>query len=149
LEFSLGPAVGSANTTAVVQAAILDIRVPQRTFDVPPLAHPLDATLGGQVRLLGYDADRASGRVTLVWQAPFPLNARYQVFVHVLDASARIMAQVDAVPVSGTRPTTGWLPGEVIVDQYTLPLQNAAALEVGMFDTLNGRRLGLVRIELP
>jgi hypothetical protein len=105
--------------------------------------------LGGLLRLLGYDVDRADGRVTVVWQALQLMDTSYQVFVHALDASGRIVAQVDAVPVSGTRPTTGWLAGEVIVDSYTLPLQNAAALEVGMFDYLKGQRLGVVRIEWP
>ena len=154
LEFSLRSAAGGADPggadpAGTVQAAALEIRTPQRSFEVPPLAHPLDVEWGGQVRLLGYDAERTNGRVTLVWQALLPMNTRYEVFVHALDAGGQIIAQVDAVPVGGTRPTMGWLPGEVIVDTYTLPLQNAAALEAGMFDYLNGQRLGIVRIEFP
>ncbi|MEP7357614.1 MAG: hypothetical protein ABI847_10275, partial [Anaerolineales bacterium] len=148
LEFSLRTAAGR-DIAEAVQAALFDIRVPDRTFDIPPLAHTLNANFGGLVRLVGYDADRAAGRVTIVWQAARAMDSSYQVFVHALDAGGQIIAQADAVPAGGRRPTTGWLPGEVVVDPYSLPLQNADALEVGLVDPLTRQRLGVVRIELP
>jgi hypothetical protein len=148
LEFSLRAADGS-DIFGTIQAGVLDIRVPERTFDGPPLAHPLNVEMSGLVRLLGYDADRAANQVTLVWQAVSPMDTSYQVFVHALDAGGQIVAQADAVPVGGTRPTTGWLPGEVVVDRYALALEGAAALEVGMVDPVTRKRLGIVRVELP
>jgi hypothetical protein len=32
------------------------------------------------------------------------------------------LAQHDGVPAGGARPTTGWLPGEVVVDRHALAL---------------------------
>ena len=34
---------------------VVSVQATERTFDVPPISHPLTATLGGQVQLLGYD----------------------------------------------------------------------------------------------
>jgi hypothetical protein len=50
------------------------------------------------------------------------------------------------VPVQGTAPTSGWLPGEVIEDHYEVPLAKDAPpwkydIFVGMYDPLTGQRL--------
>ena len=42
--------------------------------------------------------------------------------MQLLDANGVPRAQADAVPVSGRRPTTSWLPGEILTDPYTLQL---------------------------
>ncbi|MFQ6059241.1 MAG: hypothetical protein ACE5MB_10245, partial [Anaerolineae bacterium] len=47
------------------------------------------------------------------------------------------------------RPTTGWLPGEVITDEYAIPVDSDAppgdyVLEIGMYDALTGERLPVV-----
>ena len=49
------------------------------------------------------------------------------------------------VPAAGARPTTGWLPGEVIHDTHPLTLAPDASpgrylLEVGMYDPTSGER---------
>ena len=62
------------------------------------------------------------------------------------------------MPAAGARPTTGWLPGEIIRDIHTLTVAPDAppgryALEVGMYDPASGERLCLPdggdRILLP
>jgi len=60
--------------------------------------------------------------LTLTWQGLAPLAENYTVFVQVLDANDRIVGQVDAWPVQGTRPTSQWMPGETITDPYTVQL---------------------------
>lgn len=60
--------------------------------------------------------------LTLTWQALTALSADYTVFVQVLDADDRIVGQVDAWPVQGTRPTSQWTPGSIISDPYGVQL---------------------------
>jgi hypothetical protein len=60
--------------------------------------------------------------VALTWQALAPLAEDYTVFVQVLDANDGIVAQVDSWPVQGTFPTSQWVPGESVEDQYQVPL---------------------------
>jgi hypothetical protein len=50
------------------------------------------------------------------------------------------------VPAGWTRPTTGWLPGEVIVDTHTLAIPPDApagtyTLQSGLYDPDTGVRL--------
>ena len=135
-------------------AALLTITVhaPERTFDLPFAQYPISATLDGQATLLGYDlvsdtlAPGQSFDLTLYWQAQATAGTSYVVFVHLLDEAERIYAQSDRVPAASTRPTTGWLPGEVIRDAHTLTLAPDAppgqyVLEVGMYDPASGERL--------
>ncbi len=60
--------------------------------------------------------------LTLTWQGLTPLSENYTVFVQVLDAADRIVGQIDAWPVQGTRPTSQWPPGQTISDPYRVPL---------------------------
>ena len=122
--------------------AALNLRAPQRSFSVPPMAQVLNANLGPAVRLLGYDRDAAG--VTLYWQALAETDTSYAVFVHALDAGGAILSQVDALPLGGARPTTGWLAGEVLADRYNLALGQATWVEVGMYDPVTRQRLGTV-----
>jgi hypothetical protein len=128
-----------------VPIASLTVRVPPRSFTVPPMAQTLNAALG-PVTLLGYNRDAAG--ITLYWQARASLDTSYAVFVHALDATGTMVSQVDALPLGGTRPTTGWLPGEVLADRYALPLSGATSLEVGMYDPATRQRLGTIAIPL-
>ena len=84
--------------------------------------------------------------LTLYWQARKKMEASYKVFTHLLDAQNRIWGQNDSIPVGGTYPTTAWLPGEVIVDEYEIPVKLDASpggcvIEVGMYDAKTMERL--------
>jgi hypothetical protein len=125
--------------------ADLDLRLPDRSFSLPAISHPRDDDFGGLVKFLGYDL--APNEVTLYWQALAPMDSGYAVFVHALDADDRILAQVDSVPRNGARPTTGWLPGEVLADPYGLEWEGAAKIEIGLYEPRSGDRLGSVVIQ--
>ncbi|MGH2521269.1 MAG: 6-pyruvoyl-tetrahydropterin synthase-related protein [Anaerolineales bacterium] len=127
-----------------VELARLDLRAPERSFAIPPIAHPRGDEFGGQIKLLGYDL--TSSGITLYWQALAEMDVSYTVFVHALDSSDHILAQVDALPLSGARPTTGWLPGEVLADPYPLSLAGAAKIEIGLYNAQSGERLGTVAL---
>jgi hypothetical protein len=77
--------------------------------------------------------------LTLYWQARTSMVKSYTVFAHLLDADSRIWAQQDGIPVSGARPTKGWVPGEVIRDEVQLAVDPQAppgdyVIEVGLYD---------------
>lgn len=120
----------------------LEIALPPATFDLPNPQRPLDARLGSTARLLGLDV--LTGGVRLYWQALEPSEAPLSIFVHALAADGRILTQHDGAPAAGTRPTTGWVPDEVIADDHPMPLPAAwAALAVGIYDPTTGDRLKL------
>jgi hypothetical protein len=143
LQLSLSNVPGIAKPAPI---ASLNLRVPARSFAAPPMAHVINTMLGQPVKLLGYDLDPDG--VTLYWQAVAGMDTSYSVFVHALDAAGAIVSQVDAPPLNGNRPTTGWLPGEVLADHYTVSPGDAKSLEVGLYDPTTRRRLGTINIPL-
>lgn len=132
----------------------LEVAGRPRRFDVPPMQHRVGARLGDVAELLGYDVVEpvAPGGVlsiTLYWRAIGPSEVPLTAFVHLLDSENRVRGQVDHVPGDGAYPTTGWLPGEVLVDTYHVPVSADLPLgrypvEVGMYDPATGVRLPVV-----
>lgn len=137
-----------------------------RSFSLPPhlgesrAAPLLDAQFGDRIHLRGYElpAQAQSGRiglhsgesgdllVTLYWQADGPVPIDYTVFVHLLNEDGALRSQHDAPPAEGARPTSGWLPGEVISDTVALTLSADLSvgryrLAVGLYSPLDGQRL--------
>ncbi|MBN1139796.1 MAG: hypothetical protein JXM73_24710, partial [Anaerolineae bacterium] len=116
------------------------------------LSHPLLATLGNQVRFLGYDLSSDTVQagdafsVTLYWQALRPMEIGYHVFTHLAMPSGKVVAQQDGVPRQGAYPTDLWQTGEVVADTYQVTVDPAVApsayeLEVGMYRLENLKRL--------
>jgi hypothetical protein len=84
--------------------------------------------------------------VALAWRATQTPEVGYSVFVHVQGADGRVWAQSDAGPANWTRPTTGWLPGEYVLDVHTLTLPGDLpagdySLWTGLYDPASGERL--------
>jgi hypothetical protein len=116
---------------------------------LPPPDHPVDASFGGVVRLLGYslDDDRVSpgdsANLTLYWQALAPLDDDYTVFTHLLGdhnpaTGGPLWAGHDGQPDGGHYPTTAWQPGQVILDVHPLTVPTDAPpgdyqLEAGLY----------------
>lgn len=136
----------SETETFTLPLAHLTVQVPERNFTRPPISYPQEAVFADQIRWLGYDLD-ADG-ITLYWQGLALMETSYVAFVHRLDESGRLVAQIDRPPLNGTRPTTSWLPGEILTDYYPLPMTDAAAFAIGFYDPETQVRLGTVMIEL-
>lgn len=130
----------------------LEVSVPPRLFELPAIPSPLTARFGSSIELLGYGLSAETltpGRpltVTLYWRAVEQMATRYTVSVQLLDAQGRIVAQADAEPGQGARPTPGWLPPEIITDPYTLALPAEMAsgvytLQTVVYDPRSGARL--------
>ena len=104
---------------------------------------PRRADLANQARLLGYalGAEQVAPGdtllLTLYWQALAPMENRYTVFTHLLDANGQIVAQMDSEPQGGGLPTDGWVVGQLVQDNYALTIGDTTSgthtLVVGMY----------------
>lgn len=98
--------------------------VPTDAAPVPTI--PLVAGFGDAIRLRGVDLSSFSpGRsldVRLYWQAVATPPANYTAFVHLVGPDGRLVAQLDSPPGRGTYTTDRWLPGEMILDTYSISL---------------------------
>jgi len=132
--------------------------------EAPQPDHFLRLTFGDGIELAGYDAPDWAVRgepfrVALYWHAVCsearseaecravePIAADYKVFVHLLTADGRLLAQDDSEPVAWTYPTSRWRAGEYIMDEHWLTLPPDAPrgvvwLSVGLYDPASGARL--------
>lgn len=151
---------GQALPSRVVIAPF-QVEATQRVFTAPEAEHRVAVgNLGNKVSLYGYDLSAEVAHpgdtlfLTLYWQALDCMDTSYTVFTHLLDRANRIRAQMDSAPQGGARPTTGWVPGEYIRDEYQLVVEQEAVpgdyiIEVGMYDpaTPDFRRLLLLDSE--
>jgi hypothetical protein len=134
-------------------AGALQVTAPERTFTPPTVDRFLNETFGEAATLLGINLSPTPSllqpstpvEVTLVWRAEKEMDISYHVFVHLVDTDGQIVAQSDGTPAEWTRPTTGWLPGEIVLDRHQLALPDdsdgSLSLRVGLYDPDSERRL--------
>lgn len=137
------------------ELALTAIEVEGRPHSTEPpkaIQHSLWARLGDSVLFLGYDLASTESRpggslhLTLYWQALAQMGSSYTVFTHLVDEEDHIWGQKDGVPGDWTLPTTSWIEGEYIVDEYEIPIKEDAPLgdyliEIGMYDASTSVRL--------
>jgi hypothetical protein len=68
--------------------------------------------------------------VTLYWQALKPMTEDFSIYLQLVIEQDRILGQVDSYPGGGAYPTTMWSPGEVIRDEFRVPVRTGAARPV-------------------
>jgi hypothetical protein len=141
------------NVTSVT-LSVVHVRPVERTTHVPAMAHPLQAGLGDAVELLGYDGDAVAVQpggtisVTLYWRATAALSTSYKVTVQLVSDANQVVGQQDSVPANWTRPTAGWLPGEVVADPHLVPVRSDTApgrytLITALYQERTGQRLSV------
>jgi mannosyltransferase len=82
-------------------------------------------------------------QVQLRWTTDVPLDARYVVFLQVLDEVNHLAGQRDAEPVT---PTLDWRPNQPVLDRHGLLIEPGTPpgkyrVIVGMYDALTSQRL--------
>ncbi|MCB0195544.1 MAG: glycosyltransferase family 39 protein [Anaerolineae bacterium] len=81
----------------------------------------------------------------LYWQPLTQPPADYTTFLHLRDGSNQNVAQKDAPPAGGRYPTSLWSPGEIIIDEISLPLDQVEAGRytpvIGLYELAGGTRL--------
>ncbi len=99
-----------------------------RYIAAPSMPEPveLDLPFGDSIRLRAYWTSGSAverGDHLLAgfsWVAGARLAIPYKVFMQLLDAAGRLVAQRDSEPGGGTLPTTSWQAGHIIVDRHAL-----------------------------
>jgi len=96
------------------------------TTDRPP--QPLDGHVGDDVRLLGYALDKTGVHpgdtctLTLWWEAQAVVSDERSVLVHLLNSNNAIATQADGAPAHGTRSTSQWRAGDIVIDSHQIAL---------------------------
>ena len=106
------------------------------------------------IELVGYEIDRrvlSPGQtlnLTLYWRGLHKLKNNYTIFTHLRGDGNRVWAQHDSWPVTGSSPTTTWVPGEVVLDLH--PIVTTAEvppgtyeLHIGIYES-GGQRLQII-----
>jgi hypothetical protein len=130
------------------------VSTPARLFQVPPMDVAADVAWENGIHLVGYDlakesVERGDGaELTLYWQTQADITTSLTVFVHIYDADGATIAQQDSIPLGGARPTTGWAPGEILVDRYAIPIPanippGRYSIRVGLYDAVTSQRVHL------
>jgi len=131
----------------------LTIEATDNLFVQPDIANPLSMQFEDVAQLVGFELLTQSANpsqpfdITLHWRAlTTGSTINYTVFVHLLDANGNVIAQHDAQPVNGQRPTGGWIADEYVIDPHQLSFSTTnyvgnAQLAVGLYNAENGERL--------
>jgi hypothetical protein len=136
--------------TDVLKVATVKIVDPARQVALPQV--PLSAQFGDAIALVGYnpwsDEIKAGDtvEVDLQWQALADIPDDFTVFIHVVDAAGRLVAQSDGQPQNGAYPTTIWDKDEIVQDRHTLVLPSDLAagdyrVKIGLYLQPTGTRL--------
>jgi hypothetical protein len=133
----------------------LMINAPERSFSPPALTHTTETAVGEITTLLGAIIDLTTAEtlpVELIWRAEAETAVSYRVFLHLVGPDGALITQSDGEPAQWQRPTTGWLPGEIIRDSHQLHLPadlppGHYTLLVGLYDPVTGERLLVDREE--
>ena len=135
-----GQAVGE-----LVHLTTLEVLPTERNFTPPNPQAPRSTNFADQLALLGADllpenvAPGGALQVALYWQAWVEMDVSYTTFVHLLGPDGQVVVGQDSQPAGGSRPTTGWVPGEYITDVHTLVIPTDLPpgeyiVEAGMYD---------------
>ncbi|MEZ4684245.1 MAG: phospholipid carrier-dependent glycosyltransferase [Caldilineaceae bacterium] len=103
---------------------------PERYEPTPPaadVATDLPAHFDDAPTLLGLQQRNDNRELRLFWQAEAPTYRNLTTFLHFLDRDGRRVAQVDKLPGDGTYLTPSWTPGERVIEQYHVDLQELCA----------------------
>lgn len=145
--------LGHSQRTPLTLGDVL-IHDEQRLFTTPRIQYPRFGLLGDEIEFLGYSLGEASLTpgaelsFTLYWRAMRDIERSYTVFVHLVGEEGNIWAQADGPPCGGGRLTSGWIQGEIIIDERRITVDEATppgsyTLVCGMYDAASGVRLPL------
>jgi hypothetical protein len=127
-------------------------------YNVP---NPMSANFARQIELVGYalsDLSPAQGKavtLTLYWRGLQSLTTDYVVFAQIIDPmTTTIFAASDAMPAAWARPTTTWMPGEIIEDAHTLTVNAASPpgiyeIYVGLYTRGDDGSFNRLRVVTP
>lgn len=145
---------GCEPLAAATPLGSLVINAPERLWELPPLSLERESPFVDVASFMGVGQSLPAWlpgetvKVELVWRAAAETPLSYHVFLQLLGPDGQVIAQSDGEPADWTRPTTGWLPGEIILDPRTLTLPGPLppgvyTLVIGLYLPEIGQRLSL------
>lgn len=99
------------------------------------------------ILLRGYDLRRMDGtlKLTLYWESLSPTPVDWNAFVHLRTQAGKTAAQSDGPLGSGRYPTSVWAAGELVADEFAIPLaelpDDVYNLYLGLYNLTTGERL--------
>jgi 4-amino-4-deoxy-L-arabinose transferase-like glycosyltransferase len=111
---------------------------------LPSTLRRVEIDYASKMRLIGYEVTsrRAlpgeSITLSLYWQSLAPMDEDYSIGIHLVDANGRVIGARDSYPGKGMLPTRLWRAGQIIRDDFWLPINGdavpgAARLHVSMY----------------
>ena len=145
----------SLSLAAMALVVFLIATATLRLADAPRRPISYAANFQDEIHLVGYHLSQSSWNpgdtltVRLYWFVQQTPPKDYKVFIHLLpgdDDDAGKLTQLDTAPFLGFGAATRWQPGELIVDEYSLPLPEDTPtgvyrLVVGWYDPDTMRNL--------
>ena len=133
------------NNNTAIDLASFTIEKTDRVFVKPNAQFAQSANFNDYLALGGYDLSATTLKpnetlkLSLYWQAREKMDKPYTIFVHLLDKDGKVVAQKDAQPLNGARPTPTWVANEYIADAYELALKpdfvpGTYQIEIGWYD---------------
>jgi len=115
------------------QPYFLAYRLPVGSTAQISVSHPLEIAWENRTRLLGYDIDAEVYRpgdtihLTLYFQAVEEMDEDYTAFAHLLGpqnpaTGSSLWGQDDSEPCRRSYPTSTWVPGEIVRDEFAIPI---------------------------
>ncbi len=128
---------------------VLAVAAPERLFDLPPELvirpgwTPINANFANQIELIGYALPQRRAEpgggvpLTLAWRSLAPVQPDAVTFAVLLDAARQPFGSVDRYAAGFNSPML-WAIGEVVLDEFVLPVQPTAppgvyAIHVGLY----------------
>lgn len=117
-----------------------------------PAGVEVGTAFGNRLELLRYEVRggaqaRKPGEelvLDLCWRAVSDIDEDLMISVQLLDEKGTLVAQSDGQPAGGNAPTSGWRPGETVVDTRSLRLPDAEGeydLGTVVYEYTSGKRL--------
>lgn len=138
----------------MIYLADIEVAQVEHNFNPPTQICPARATFAGVGELVGCELPAGSVAsqnrltTTLHWRANAKptIDRNYVVFVQLIASDGHLIAQSDATPARGQRPTRGWVDGEIVRDDHALEwidpnYRGAAKLIVGIYDATTFERV--------
>jgi hypothetical protein len=141
------PIVSQGTSKDWLDVGRVHISAREHQFHAGPISHPLKVEFGDRVRLLGYDITPGQAvTLTLYWQALREMDENYTVFTHIMSADNKLAGQKDSEPRDGDSPTSFWIHGEIVKDEYRIPFSPDVGsgpyrIELGLYDRATLQRL--------
>jgi len=136
-----------------VNLAHLDVVGFERVMQRPPIENALEVVFDSGIKLLGYKLDAPSPitpsdavNLTLYWQALAngSPDANFKVTAQILAADGHLVGQHDSAPSNETRPFSGWLAGEYVIDLHPImfnqPYIGPITIQVALYDPVTFER---------